>query len=186
MIDPVTLAEHIEQLVETVDQLASARATRDSEAAFDLGVRLAALGRELKRLKRNDDSGLVDEADTALRGFLEAMTIREVEIAGVLVPVSEGQVLVDRDDLRIQLSRLASRLRRLPIAAGADDSADTLKKIPKNPDVLGLCKKLSRESGNGKSENEIAREYTGGNERKAMSLLRSARRYRHLWKSDRR
>lgn len=52
-------------------------------------------------------------------------------------------------------------------------------------DVRDLCKLLEKHSGKGKALIDIAREFTRetrGNDRKARSLLRQARRYSHLWK----
>jgi hypothetical protein len=70
----------------------------------------------------------------------------------------------------------------------ADSSADTGKKsVPKLPasvEVIELCRRLREASPNERSQNEIAREFTGetlGNDKKAQSLLRQARRHRHLW-----
>ena len=69
----------------------------------------------------------------------------------------------------------------------ADVSADNQKKpLPSNPDVIELCRKLKADRGKGKSEAQIARDFVGARDeagdRKAANLLRSARRYRWLWK----
>lgn len=53
--------------------------------------------------------------------------------------------------------------------------------MPDNADVRDLCALLAKQAKTGKSLNQIAREFTQGNSRKAASLLRQARRFRHLW-----
>jgi hypothetical protein len=53
------------------------------------------------------------------------------------------------------------------------------KGMPSNPDVCDLVVRLQTEQGNGKSMNQIAREFTGepaGQDRKAKSLLAQIRR----------
>jgi hypothetical protein len=57
---------------------------------------------------------------------------------------------------------------------------------PDNPDVRDLCKDLAEKSHR-MSHIEVAREFTGeqpGDDKKARSLLRQARRFRHLWEAD--
>ena len=77
-------------------------------------------------------------------------------------------------------------------SAGVPDSPDTTdtqkflerfrrKRMPRSPDVLDLCQKLANGLSDEKNPIDIAREFTDGNERKAASLMRQARRYRHLW-----
>ena len=48
--------------------------------------------------------------------------------------------------------------------------------IPSNPDVVDLAVKIDAAAGTGASRNEIARQHTCGDERKAQSLLASIRR----------
>jgi hypothetical protein len=57
--------------------------------------------------------------------------------------------------------------------------------LPDSQQVRDLCRKLQKELPGGLSQIAIARESTGeteGNDRKAQSLLRQARRFPHLWK----
>lgn len=65
--------------------------------------------------------------------------------------------------------------------------ADTKKKSksishPQDTDLRDLIARLAAKQP-GESLIEIARDFTGGNEKRAKSLLRGARRYRHLWKN---
>jgi hypothetical protein len=66
----------------------------------------------------------------------------------------------------------------------ADRKADKPKKnprpLPENDDVRRLINRLNRELPGGKSMIEIALEFCEGSEKKAKSLLRQVRRYKHL------
>jgi hypothetical protein len=66
----------------------------------------------------------------------------------------------------------------------ADSNHNFVPRLPDTPDVRDLCHLLQKELPKGRTQNEIAREFTGempGDDKKAQSLLRQARRYRHLW-----
>ncbi|MGA2065807.1 MAG: hypothetical protein ABSG86_12600 [Thermoguttaceae bacterium] len=67
----------------------------------------------------------------------------------------------------------------------ASDSKKVLPpKMPEGTDVRDLVQRLQVELPKGKSQSQIAREFTGetaDSDPKAQSLLRQARRYRHLW-----
>ncbi|RIK74925.1 MAG: hypothetical protein DCC68_22145 [Planctomycetota bacterium] len=67
---------------------------------------------------------------------------------------------------------------------GADSKTDNRKKIrqfvPENSDVLKLAKRIKRELPKGGTRNDIARDFTDGDEKKAQSLLRQIRRFPHL------
>ena len=64
----------------------------------------------------------------------------------------------------------------------ADSKPDSEKKsMPDSADVRDLCRLLQKGVPTGKTQIEIAREFTGKNNNKAKSLLRQARRFRHLW-----
>lgn len=64
----------------------------------------------------------------------------------------------------------------------ADSRADNGKKtLPDNQDVRDLIYELQKQRDTGKSHNQIALEFTRGDEKKAGSLLRQARRFRHLY-----
>lgn len=65
-----------------------------------------------------------------------------------------------------------------------DSDQNSAPRLPDTPDVRDLCRLLQKELAKGRTQNEIAREFTGempGDDKKAQSLLRQARRYRHLW-----
>ena len=55
------------------------------------------------------------------------------------------------------------------------------KTQPDTADVRDLCHLLKKGLPSGKSQIEIALEFTGKKKKKAESLLRQARRFRHLW-----
>ena len=66
----------------------------------------------------------------------------------------------------------------------SDSKKDFPPKMPETPDVRDLVQKLQVGLAKGKTQSQIAREFTGeteGDDAKAQSLLRQARRYRHLW-----
>ena len=66
----------------------------------------------------------------------------------------------------------------------ADTDRNSAPRLPDTPDVRDLCHLLQKDLPKGRTQNEIAREFTGempDNDKKAQSLLRQARRYRHLW-----
>jgi hypothetical protein len=68
--------------------------------------------------------------------------------------------------------------------SNADSGQNSAPRLPDTPDVLDLCRLLQKEVPRGRSHLEIAREFTGempDKDKKAKSLLRQARRYRHLW-----
>jgi hypothetical protein len=64
--------------------------------------------------------------------------------------------------------------------AGADDKQEKRVRVPENLDVLRLAKVINKARGSGRSKNEIAREFTEYDERKAQSLLRKLRDFPHL------
>jgi hypothetical protein len=68
----------------------------------------------------------------------------------------------------------------------ADTKTDTQKKLPALPEsqeVNGLIRKINKEWKDGVTLTAIALDFTDGDERRAKSLLRQARRYKHLWKT---
>ena len=68
---------------------------------------------------------------------------------------------------------------------GADSNADREKnnriRIPENPDVLRLIKKINDSAGQ-ESQRDIAFQFTNGDRKHADSLLRQVRRYPDLLK----
>jgi hypothetical protein len=72
----------------------------------------------------------------------------------------------------------------LPAPTPADTKTDKRGKsnrVPQNPEVCRLINKLRRELKGGRSQMDVALELTEGNKQKAVSLLRQARRHKHLW-----
>jgi hypothetical protein len=68
------------------------------------------------------------------------------------------------------------------VAGQQDTKPDTGKKsLPDSVDVSDLCRDLKKGLRKGKTQTQVAREFTSGNVQKADNLLRQARRYRHLW-----
>ncbi len=59
----------------------------------------------------------------------------------------------------------------------ADSKTDNL---PENRDVIRLAKEINRNRESGRTNIDIARQFTESNERKAKSLLRELRRFPHL------
>ncbi|MFC1597190.1 hypothetical protein ACFL5Q_04525 [Planctomycetota bacterium] len=80
------------------------------------------------------------------------------------------ELLIDRDE------GLAERT--------ADSETDSAKlnalRVPDNPEILRLAKKIRQERQTGATMKEIAIDFTDGDETKAESLLRQLRRYRNL------
>jgi hypothetical protein len=71
-----------------------------------------------------------------------------------------------------------------PADGNADTGKNSAPKLPASANVLGLCRLLQKELPNGRRHIDIAREFMREKpdaDRKAQSLLRQARRYRHLW-----
>ena len=69
-----------------------------------------------------------------------------------------------------------------PAADEPDSKPDNGKKsLPDSADVRDLCRLLQKGLPTGHTQIEIAREFTGKDNGKAESLLRQARRFRHLW-----
>jgi len=63
----------------------------------------------------------------------------------------------------------------------ADTNADRQEiVVPKNPKVIQLAHKIHQAGSKGKSQREIALEFTEGDEQQADSLLRQVRRFPHL------
>ncbi|GEM_PF-2388835 len=100
-----------------------------------------------------------------------------------------GYWMVIRHDEREEMEKLKAELllagRRLQLEGGANsaNSANTSRLfpggLPRNLDVRDLVCKLDAEKQPGKSDNDIAREFTGetkGHDKKAKSLLSQIRR----------
>lgn len=96
---------------------------------------------------------------------------------------------MDTDRLRIEIKKEFQRATKGHLPRDADTRNKFPASLPDNPDVRDLCHRLGkgrdRISAGAVSEIGIAREFTGeapGNDKKARSLLRQARRFTHLWK----
>jgi hypothetical protein len=121
---------------------------------------------------------------------------------------------IERDDIDCYMVRLYRLIRKLrkevlaePVPEPTDARVDSTMDeepgqiitghasgqfpslLPASQEVRDLCRALQKELPNGRSQMVIARELTGeseGDDRKAKSLLRQARRFPHLWKKARR
>ena len=63
---------------------------------------------------------------------------------------------------------------------GADKKSSSRVRLPKNHDVFRLAKQINDRGDEESSQSDIARQFTGGDKKKARNLLRQVRRYRHL------
>lgn len=84
-----------------------------------------------------------------------------------------------------ELNRYVAWLQReAATASGQTDTKTDTKRnpLPKNRDVLKLAQKINRELCNGGTQRDIALGFTGGDEKKAQTLLRALRRYPSLLK----
>lgn len=90
------------------------------------------------------------------------------------------------DVLHEAMENLAERILGVVSNLGAPLEPDTKPDTPKNSlpdsvDVRDLCRALQKGLPQGRYQIEIAREFVKKDDAKAESLLRQARRYRHLW-----
>jgi hypothetical protein len=102
--------------------------------------------------------------------------------------VTLTQVRNREDEKQPGTSKVSSEITAPAVNDGsrADSAKKKPVKWPDNQRVRNLCKILA-ERNPGDSQIELARQLTGeeaGNDSKAQSLLRQARRYRHLWDAD--
>ena len=105
---------------------------------------------------------------------------RQLALSGLTFDVARGDWTPS--DVLPALRGALQKLRRESKPDKPDSKPDTGKKpMPDSVDVRDLCHLLQKGLPGGKSRSEIARDFTGGNTKKADSLLRQARRYRHLW-----
>lgn len=65
-------------------------------------------------------------------------------------------------------------------ADSGQQSGQSKKIVPDNPDVAKLANKIRRERNDVPNMLDIARDFTNGDEGKAENLLRQLRRYKHL------
>jgi hypothetical protein len=121
--------------------------------------------------------------ETATRGILPENTqIEKNSMASVELPYQK----IEKGDPKEGIAEKKNRDKQKNIT---DKSTKVSKpKLPRNPDVIDLIKELEKKSNKGKKQIQIAREFikdtyenSEEKELKAQSLLRSARRYPHLW-----
>ncbi len=86
--------------------------------------------------------------------------------------------------LTAQNEEFLDRFSEILTSARATNHATDKKpiRLPQNPDVLKLARLIRQRAQEGSTQKEAALEFTGGDERKAESLLRQLRRYPHLLK----
>jgi hypothetical protein len=80
--------------------------------------------------------------------------------------------------------RIFEALESKSADTGADIEALLAKLAPRNDDIASLHLKLIREQKPGKSQNQIALDFTKGDRERAASLLRGVRRYRNRLKDS--
>ncbi|MEI8371873.1 MAG: hypothetical protein WCJ35_03455 [Planctomycetota bacterium] len=110
------------------------------------------------------------------------------------VDLSQFRCDLDDESVRAERAHVALAVKNDDPSAKAknindsDTTSDSKKVVlPKLPDgvnVRDLVCRLQAELPKGKSQSQIAREFTreaANKDKKAQSLLRQARRYRHLW-----
>lgn len=84
---------------------------------------------------------------------------------GELMPAIEGRLCAIRDRVRTADSP-------------ADNSGNSSRKLPENPDVLRLAKLIRKNTDPHRTQKEIALEFSEHNDKKADNLLRQVRRHR--------
>ncbi len=68
-----------------------------------------------------------------------------------------------------------------PAKKSGQQNGQSRNNLPDSADVRDLCRLLQKNLPTGRKQIEIALEFTGNDNKKAKSLLRQARRFRHLW-----
>ena len=85
------------------------------------------------------------------------------------------------DDLNELTARLMQEYARACLRTADSKTDNGRNTLPDNPDVADLCRELKKGVANGIQQKAIALLFARNNEQKAASLLRQARRFRHLW-----
>ena len=83
-------------------------------------------------------------------------------------------------DIEVQPENFGDGVASLGPDEKADDSEKNWAKLPRNPKVIRLGKWLRNHKSSGRSDIELALDFTEGNRREAQSLLRKLRDYPHL------
>lgn len=98
-------------------------------------------------------------------------------VAALSDVVATGKALLDL--FRDLQQRILAALD-VPEQADKDKKADRRVRLPEKTDVMRLAKCINDSADEELSKLDIARQFTGGNEKRAQSLLRQLRRYPHL------
>ncbi len=147
----------------------------ESLVAFRIGDHTAAMN-----LLGDLDVQRMDDNREQLKVAFKAFTI-DLQMA---------QPSLDREVARVLHMRALRPNRSLLVGLAAaqqiaDESENLVLSMPDSADVRDLCHLLNKNAGNGIPLIQIAREFTKetpGDDGKAKSLLRQARRYSHLWR----
>jgi hypothetical protein len=178
-----------------------AHVLQTATAALDCIAAIRRAGRVLRGAKLLGQQ--VSSKREEVRLAREMLTVFEGQYLGPLVQAAEWRGIdagvlhrfgqrpnqdngADAEALTRRLIDLATveldRLRLGPGGADGANSANTCRlfsgPVPENPDIRDLVVRLDSERNSGKSNNEIARAFTGetiGNDRKAQSLLAQIR-----------
>lgn len=144
--------------------------------------------------KGNAHSGVVCEYKYP--SFLESFfRIVDDYVSAVDTGVRPFEEELDVDALIAMLPHLKQELRRAEdylahlgnenqigrAIIRADNSKKVENKFPENPDVEELCKAIYLNKGNDKSINQLAREITNGDDKRASSIARQARKPEFKW-----
>lgn len=107
---------------------------------------------------------------------LTPIYLRYVEWKNGLLP-SHQPTITEQQLLAIETYRLSH-------SEQADSETDKKKKkravVPQNQEVAKLAKKIKRDISHTPKKIDIARDFTGGDEKKAKNLLRQLNRFPHL------
>ena len=83
-------------------------------------------------------------------------------------------------ELQCHLILALDQLEHVGADTSADKSAERKRRVPRDLNILRLAILINENHGKGRSQNELALQFTGGNKKRAQSLLRNLRRYPHL------
>lgn len=181
---PAELAESLRQLTHFLSGLWSLETNPQSQLCHIIEriVESAAIAHELPHVKA------AVQAEHVLR---QARIIigrdRDVLWCGTseeAVELAERRMALAYGECGKLLEYLAAELLVQPQLEADKKRTVDKNSQPTSPDVQDLCFRLRKGLSEGKSQLTVAREFTGETSKsapKAHSLLRQARRYRHLW-----
>jgi hypothetical protein len=151
---------------------AEARKTQEGRNDAYLGRLLLAAGAD------GADAGTIGHQLNAWPHNLRDAGLRLFEVFQRPEPPTEPQSNTESTTARNEPTNAASKSP----SGQPDSKTDNRKKIqPDNEDVSQLCRLLKKRLPKGDQQIQIALEFTRQNREKAESLLRQARRFRHLW-----